>query len=418
MEKIIISGGFPLKGRIKVSGSKNSALPILAATAVYPGKYKLSNVPDIQDVRTMLNLLKILGCTYKFQANKVEINTAKLNKFEAPYDLVKTMRASVLIWGALLTRHKKAKISFPGGCAIGDRPIDQHLAGFKSIGFSTAVSSGYLESRALKQIGGTFKFKAKSVTGTENLILASIMGDKQTVLENCSLEPEVNDLISFLISLGAKIKRKKEKIIISPVDLLKKQKTPHKIIPDRIEAGTFMYLGCIPGNKITVSNVDPSALRDVIKSITLLGGKILAKGSTLKIIAPKKIRPIKIETNPSAFFPTDLQAQLMAILVQAKGVSEIKENVFPNRFIHVAELRKLGAKITLKKNVAQIKETRALTGAKMQASDLRASAGLILCALSATGQSEIYRIYHLDRGYEQIDNKLKLIGAKICRTKE
>ena len=418
MEKIIISGGFPLKGRIKVSGSKNSALPILAATAVYPGKYKLSNVPDIQDVRTMLNLLKILGCTYKFQGNKVEINTAKLNKFEAPYDLVKTMRASVLIWGALLTRHKKAKISFPGGCAIGDRPVDQHLAGFKSIGFSTAVSSGYLESRALKQIGGTFKFKAKSVTGTENLILASIMGDKQTVLENCSLEPEVNDLISFLISLGAKIKRKKENIIITPVDFLKKQKTPHKIIPDRIEAGTFMYLGCIPGNKITVSNVDPSALRDVIKSVTLLGGKILAKGSTLKIIAPKEIRPIKIETNPYPFFPTDLQAQLMAILVQAKGVSEIKENVFPNRFIHVAELRKLGAKITLKKNVAQIKETKALTGAKMQASDLRASAGLILCALSATGQSEIYRIYHLDRGYEQIDNKLKLIGAKICRTKE
>ena len=216
MEKIIISGGFPLKGRIKVSGSKNSALPILAATAVYPGKYKLNNVPDIQDVRTMLQLLKILGCTYKFQANKVEINTEKLNKFEAPYDLVKTMRASVLIWGALLTRHKKAKISFPGGCAIGDRPVDQHLAGFKSIGFSTTVSSGYLESRALKQIGGTFKFKVKSVTGTENLILASIMGDKQTVLENCSLEPEVDDLIYFLISLGAKIKRKKEKIIISP----------------------------------------------------------------------------------------------------------------------------------------------------------------------------------------------------------
>jgi len=418
MEKIIISGGFPLKGRIKVSGSKNSTLPILAATAVYPGKYKLNNVPDIQDVRTMLQLLKILGCTYKFQANKVEINTEKLNKFEAPYDLVKTMRASVLIWGALLTRHKKAKISFPGGCAIGDRPVDQHLAGFKSIGFSTTVSSGYLESRALKQIGGTFKFKVKSVTGTENLILASIMGDKQTVLENCSLEPEVDDLIYFLISLGAKIKRKKEKIIISPVDSLKKQRKSHKIIPDRIEAGTFMYLGCVPGNKITISNVDPSALRDVIKSVTLLGGKVLTKGSTLKIVAPKEIGSIKIETNPYPFFPTDLQAQLMAILVQAKGVSEIKENVFPNRFIHVAELRKLGAKITLKKNVAQIKETKALTGAKMQASDLRASAGLILCALSATGQSEIYRIYHLDRGYEQIDNKLKLIGAKICRTKE
>ena len=418
MEKIVINGGVPLKGKVSISGSKNSALPILASTALFPGKYRFTNVPDIQDVRTMLELLKILGSEYTFKNNKVEITSIKLNKDEAPYDLVKTMRASVLIWGALLTRFNKAKISCPGGCAIGDRPVDQHLEGFESIGYKTTINSGYLQSYAASAIGGSFSFKIKSVTGTENLILASIMGDKRTTLLNCSLEPEVDDLIKFLNSLGACIKRIKEKIIITPVSKLKKQTKSYKIIPDRIEAGTFMYLACLPKNELTISNIDISALKDVIMTIKQLGAKIKQTTTSIKITAPSKIKPLRVETNPYPHFPTDLQAQLMAVLILGKGASRIKENVFPNRFIHVAELRKLGAQIELQGNLAKIQGIKSIAGAKMQASDLRASAGLVLGALSAAGQSEIFRIYHLDRGYEGIDNKLRAIGAKICRTKE
>lgn len=418
MEKIIIDGGLPLKGKVKISGSKNSALPILASTILWPGKYKFHNVPDIKDVRTMLELLKFLGSSYKFSNNKVEINSKLVNRFEAPYELVKTMRASVLIWGSLLGRLKKAKISFPGGCAIGDRPIDQHLKGFEKIGYKTTIKSGYLKSEASTHIGGAFKFKMKSVTGTENLILASIFANSQTTLKNCSMEPEVDDLINFLKSIGAKIKRIGENIIVNPSTKLGKQATPYKIIPDRIEAGTFMYLGCFPGNKITILNCDQDSLKDVIKTIRAIGGNIKITKNQINIIAPKKIKPLSIQTNPYPLFPTDLQAQLMSVLMLGEGISKIKENVFPNRFIHVAEMRKLGGKITVKGNIAKIVGVNSLAGAKMQASDLRASAGLILSALVASGKSEIFRIYHLDRGYEAIDNKLREIGAKIWRTKE
>ena len=419
MEKLVIKGGSPLRGKIKISGSKNSALPILAATVVWPGIYRFHNVPDIQDVRTMLELLKFLGSDYSFKKNKVRIDSRKLNKYVAPYSLVKTMRASVLIWGSLLSRLSKAKISFPGGCAIGDRPIDQHLNGFEKIGYETIVKSGYLKSIKTKEVGGVFRFKMKSVTGTENLILAAIFGNKKTILENCALEPEVNDLISFLKSLGADIKKTKDTIKINPVRSLKKQKKSYEIISDRIEAGTFMYLGCLPSNKITINNVDSKTLKDVIKTIKDIGAKIKINKKSITVTAPKEINQLKnIETNPYPGFPTDLQAQLMSVLILSKGKSKIKENVFPNRYIHVAEMRKLGANITINKDVAEIKGIKQLAGAKMQASDLRASAGLLLCALCASGESEIFRIYHLDRGYEAIDNKLKSLGAKIWRTKE
>tara|TARA_Y100001970_G_scaffold120586_1_gene149477 strand:+ start:4796 stop:6052 length:1257 start_codon:yes stop_codon:yes gene_type:complete len=418
MEKLIIEGGIPLRGSIKVSGSKNSALPILASTILWPGIYNFHNVPDIKDVRTMLELLKFLGSECSFKKNKVKINSIKINKHEAPYDLVKTMRASVLIWGSLLSRLNKAKISFPGGCAIGDRPIDQHLSGFQSIGYKTIVKSGYLKSIATNEIGGDFKFKMKSVTGTENLILASVLGTKKTILKNCALEPEVDDLITFLKSIGANIKKMGDSITISPVDSLKKQKKSYEIIPDRIEAGTFMYLGCLPQNKITIKNVDLGALKDVIKTVIKIGAKVEKSENKITVTAPKEIKKLNIETNPYPSFPTDLQAQLMSVLVLSGGTSKIKENVFPNRFIHVAEMRKLGAKIDVVKNTAKIIGVDTLAGAKMQASDLRASAGLVLSALCASGKSEIFRIYHLDRGYEAIDNKLKRIGAKIWRTKE
>ena len=418
MEKLIIEGGTPLRGSVKVSGSKNSALPILASTILWPGIYSFHNVPDIKDVRTMLDLLKFLGSECSFKKNKVKINSIKINKYEAPYNLVKTMRASVLIWGSLLSRLNKAKISFPGGCAIGDRPIDQHLNGFQSIGYKTIVKSGYLKSIATDTIGGDFKFKMKSVTGTENLILASVLGTKKTTLKNCALEPEVDDLITFLKSIGANIKKVGDSITINPVGSLKKQKNSYEIIPDRIEAGTFMYLGCLPKNKITIENVDLGALKDVIKTVIKIGAKIKKSENKITITAPKEIQELNVETNPYPSFPTDLQAQLMSVLILGRGASKIKENVFPNRFIHVAEMRKLGAKIDVVKNTAKIKGVRALAGAKMQASDLRASAGLVLSALCASGKSEIFRIYHLDRGYEAIDNKLKHIGAKIWRTKE
>ena len=418
MEKIIIEGGKALEGTVRTSGSKNSALPILASTILSGNKYQIENVPEISDVFTMLKLLETLGAEYSFKNNVVLIDTVRITKHEAPYELVKTMRASVLIWGSLLSRLGKAKISFPGGCAIGDRPVDQHLNGFDALGYQTKINSGYLESVSSKNTGGNFAFEIKSVTGTENLILCSVFAKTKTMLSNCAMEPEIDDLINFLNSLGAKITRRGGNITISPVSSFYKQKSPHVVIPDRIEAGTFLFLGCIPGNKINITNCAPKDLKETIKIIKKMGAKIETTKTGIKVTSATKIKPLKVETNPHPLFPTDLQAQLMAVLTLADGKSTIVENVFPNRFIHIAELRKLGAKINLSSNKAEITGVNELIGANMQASDLRASSCLLISALSAKGKSEVHRIYHLDRGYESINNKLKIIGANIWRTKE
>jgi UDP-N-acetylglucosamine 1-carboxyvinyltransferase len=418
MEKIIIEQSKELNGEIIISGSKNSSLPILAATILYGETYKLSNVPDISDVRTMLKLIESLGGKYSFKNNEVVIDSKEISQYEAPYELVKTMRASVVVWGSLLGRFGKAKISFPGGCAIGDRPVDQHIKGFESIGYSTKVSNGYLETKKITPIGGEHFFDLKSVTGCENVILASTLGDKKTVLKNCSTEPEVIDLINFLNFCGGGITRKGDTIEINPKSSLKAPNKSYKIISDRIEAGTFGVLGCMPGNKIKLKNINSEDLKVPLDIIKKMGAKLNITQTSVTIEGTSEIKPFNIKTESFPGFPTDLQAQFMVAALFANGESRIAEEIFPSRFIHVAELRKLGADIKLEKNTAIINGGASLNGARMQASDLRASACLILAGIVAKDKSEIHRVYHLDRGYEKIDSKLMNLGVKIWREKE
>ena len=418
MEKIIIEQSKKLNGEVAISGSKNSSLPILAATILYSGTYKLSNVPDISDVRTMLKLIESLGGKYSFKNNEVIVDSSEISHYEAPYELVKTMRASVVVWGSLLGRFGKAKISFPGGCAIGDRPVDQHIKGFESIGYSTKISNGYLETKKITSIGGEHFFDLKSVTGCENVILASILGDKKTILKNCSEEPEVVDLINFLNFCGGKIVRKSDTIEIMPSSSLKAPDKAYKIISDRIEAGTFGVLGCLPGNKIKLKNINSDDLKVPLNIIKRMGTKVDIAKNSITIEGTGEIKPFNIKTESFPGFPTDLQAQFMVAASLANGESKIIEEIFPSRFIHVAELRKLGANIKLKNNTAIVNGVASLNGARMQASDLRASACLILAGIIAKNKSEINRVYHLDRGYEKIDSKLMKLGVKIWREKE
>jgi len=418
MEKIIIEQSKELNGEVIISGSKNSSLPILAATILYSGIYKLSNVPDISDVRTMLKLIESLGGKYSFKNNEVVVDSSEISHYEAPYELVKTMRASVVVWGSLLGRFGKAKISFPGGCAIGDRPVDQHIKGFESIGYSTKISNGYLETKKITSIGGEHFFDLKSVTGCENVILASTLGDKKTILKNCPEEPEVVDLINFLNFCGGKIVKKSDTIEIMPSSSLKAPNKAYKIISDRIEAGTFGVLGCLPGNKIKLKNINSDDLQVPLKIIKKMGTRVDIAKSSITIEGGGEIKPFNIKTESFPGFPTDLQAQFMVAALLANGESKIIEEIFPSRFIHVAELRKLGANIKLKNNTAIVNGVGSLNGARMQASDLRASACLILAGIIAKNKSEINRVYHLDRGYEKIDSKLMNLGVKIWREKE
>lgn len=418
MEKIIIEQSKELNGEVVISGSKNASLPILAATILYSGTYKLSNVPNISDVRTMLKLIESLGGKHSFKNNEVVVDSSEISHYEAPYELVKTMRASVVVWGSLLGRFGKAKISFPGGCAIGDRPVDQHIKGFESIGYSTKITNGYLETKKITSIGGEHFFDLKSVTGCENVILASILGDKKTILKNCSEEPEVEDLINFLNFCGGKIVRKNDTIEIMPSSSLKAPNRAYKIISDRIEAGTFGVLGCLPGNKIKLKNINSDDLKAPLNIIEKMGTKVDMAKNSITIEGTGEIKPFNIKTESFPGFPTDLQAQFMVAALLANGESKIIEEIFPSRFIHVAELRKLGANIKLKNNTAIVNGVTSLNGARMQASDLRASACLILAGIIAKNKSEINRVYHLDRGYEKIDSKLMNLGVKIWREKE
>ena len=417
MDKINIETSNNLSGTVKISGSKNASLPILAATVLWGSQYKIKNVPEISDVYTMLELIKQLGGSFEFDKNVVEINTEKISSYEAPYELVKTMRASVLVWGALLGRFGKARISFPGGCAIGDRPIDEHIKAFESLGYKTVVEQGYLETKKIAKTGGSYEFNIRSVTGSENVIIASILADNKTELYNCSIEPEVTDLINFLKLLGADIKDIKDKVLISPVTRLDSKNKIYSIIPDRIEAGTFAVLGAIPGNNIKIINCDTEHLKLPLKIIEACGSDLKIKKNEIQVVG-RELKPFNIETKPYPGFPTDLQAQFMVLAILAKGKSKFLENIFPSRFIHAAELRKLGADIRVEKGLANIKGVPFINGGKMQASDLRASASLVIAACTAKGKSEISRVYHLDRGYEKIDYKLTEVGVKIWRTKE
>ncbi len=419
LEKFVIKGGKRLKGRVKISGAKNSALPLLAASILSDEGLILENVPDVADVRTMLKALELLGVNYNFDRdkNRIEIDSFSVQPVEIPYDIIRRMRASVLLMGPLLSRFKKAYVYTPGGCAIGARPIDLHIEAFKKLGADYKVKEGYsiLKTRKLK--GNFIYFDKVTVTGTENVIMASVFAEGESIIENAAIEPEVVDLCNCLVKMGAKIEGIGTKSLkIQGVKKLKK--VSHRVIPDRIEAGTFVIAAAVTNGKVEIENVNPSHLdsflskvKDAGVSLEVNENKILVEGTSL-------IKPVDIETSPYPGFPTDLQAQFMVLMLKADGVSHIKENIFENRFQHVQELIRLGADIKLDGNTAIVKGGNPLTGADVMATDLRASASLVLAGLFAKGITKVHRIYHLDRGYESFEEKLRKLDAEIKRERD
>ena len=417
MEKLEVIGEKKLKGTIKISGSKNSSLPILAATLLSSKKVKILNLPRVKDIETMLLLLRSLGSNIKFnKKNKsVDVYNSKNIKTFASYNLVKTMRAGILVLGPLLARFNKAKVSLPGGCAIGARPVDIHLKALSKLGVKYKIIQGYIYAKAPKGlIGNVIKFSKISVGATENLILAASCAKGKTILKNCAIEPEIGDLINFLRKMGCNIKwTGKRTVTIIGVKKLKEAK--YKIMFDRVEAGTYMIASALMGGNLKIINIKPKIIKTEIDILRKVGVSIKIKDTEVKIIGKKKIKNIKLTTSPYPGFPTDLQAQLMVLLCKSFGRSEIVERIFENRFMHASELNRMGAKIKILGNKAVIEGNVNFKAAELMATDLRASVSLILAALTAKGKSIINRIYHLDRGYENIEQKLRNVGAKIRR---
>lgn len=418
MNKLVIRGGIPLKGTVEISGAKNAALPILTASLLSFGENLIAGVPDLMDVKTMGRLFSHMGAHFSMENSAAAINSSGLNNLEAPYELVKTMRASVLVLGPMLARYGKAKVSLPGGCAIGERPINLHLMGLEKMGAKIKLEGGYVIAKAGRLRGASIYFDTATVTGTENLMMAASLAKGTTILENAAREPEIIDLANCLINMGAKIKGAGDSVIeIEGVDELKPINN-HRVIPDRIEAGTFMTIAGITGGDITLKNCIPDHLDAVIMKLKDAG--ITFKNTTkgLRVMGPEKPAAQDAKTMPYPGFPTDMQAQFMTLMTVANGTSVIRETVFENRFMHVAELKRMGADINIEGGAATIKGVKSLKGAPVMATDLRASASLVVAALCAKGESTIHRIYHLDRGYERMDLKLQKIGADIKRITE
>ena len=416
MQKLFIKGKKEISGNISISGSKNATLPILAAS-ILANEVKLSNAPLVKDIFTMIELLKFIGIIVKIKkVNKtIELKNNKNIKTLAPYKLVKTMRAGVLVLGPLLTKYKKAKVSLPGGCAIGTRPVNLHLFALKKLGAKIKIKDGYIIAEAVKGLkGAKIKFPSVSVGATENALLAAYGAKGKTVLSNCAIEPEILDLILFLKKLGSNIKILGRKITVIGKRVTQK-KINHKIIFDRIEAGTYLVAGSLLSRKIIIKQIDPRVLKSEIQILKKMGVKITISKNSISISKSKKLKRINLTTKPFPGFPTDLQAQFMVLMTQANGVSQIKENIFENRFMHVPELKRMGAKIEIKNKTAFIKGPTKLNGAEVMATDLRASVSLVLAGLIANNRTIVNRIYHLDRGYEFLEKKLKKCKAEIKR---
>ena len=415
MEKLVIEGGRPLSGTINISGSKNAALPILFAAILMDGKTVLENVPSLCDVKTTLNLLNILGVNSYKGADALTLEVENL-KPDAPYDLVRTMRASVLCLGPLLARLGEARVALPGGCAIGARPVDQHLKALEAMGAKFELSEGNIQGRCDGLHGAHVRLDFPTVGGTENILMAAALADGETVIENAAREPEITDLANFLIAAGAQIEGQGSSVIrVRGVPSL--SGPGHSVMPDRIEAGTFIIAAAMTKSRLTLKNCPISHLEAVVKKLAEMGLKIEALPDGIRVDGTAETRGCHVKTEPFPGFPTDMQAQIMALMCVSRGEGEIEESIFENRFMHVQELVRLGAKIRINGNRAHIQGSGLLEGAPVMASDLRASASLVLAGLGANGYTEVLRIYHLDRGYEQIENKLNAVGANIKRVK-
>lgn len=416
MDKLKIIGGNQLDGELTISGAKNAALPILAGSLLSPKIINLQNVPQLNDVATMLTLLQSMGVKVIFDEKmNMQLDSSDIHNYCAPYDLVKTMRASILVLGPLLTRFGEAKVSLPGGCAIGARPVNFHVQGLKAMGAKIIVKDGYIYASAEKLYGAEINFSRVSVTGTQNIMMAAVLARGTTVIKNAAREPEVTDLAYFLNSMGAKIiNAGNDQIIIEGVEAL--GDTEYRILPDRIEAGTYLVATAITGGKIRLKDVVPEHLAAVISKLEKVGADIQLGNDWINLdMRSKRPKSIDVETTPYPGFPTDMQAQFCALNSIASGSAIIKETIFENRFQHISELHRMGADIELQGNNATIKGKERLTAAQVMATDLRASAGLIIAALAAHGETVIDRIYHIDRGYERIEEKLHQLGADISR---
>ena len=417
MQKLIIKGKKVLSGEIKISGSKNASLPILAAS-ILTKKTTLKNIPEVNDIFTMINLLKSIGfkCNFKKKDKSITISSNKFHTQNnvAPYRLVKTMRAGVLVLGPMLNKFRKAKVSLPGGCAIGSRPVDLHLMALKKLGAKIKIKNGYIHAKSDDGLkGAKISFSKISVGATENAILAAFGAKGKTVLSNCAVEPEIKDLIRYLNKIGGKITTKDRKIFINGVKKVKS--ISYRVMQDRIELGTYVVAASLVGKKIAFKNVEPNLIKTELKVLRKMGVKIKVTKNKILIFGNKQLKKIYVKTAPYPGFPTDLQAQIMVLMTQANGVSKISENIFENRFMHVSELKRMGADITIKNNQAVIRGPTHLSGAEVMATDLRASVSLVLAALIAENRTIINRIYHLDRGYENLEKKLKFCKANIKR---
>ena len=417
MDKIEIEGGITLKGEVLISGAKNAALPVMAASILSAGESVIRNIPPLRDITTMGKLLAHLGMGYHQENDEVILLADNISAIEAPYDFVKTMRASVLVLCPLVARMGEGKVSLPGGCAIGARPVNLHLMGLEKMGAEIILTEGYIEAKAKRLKGATIYFDVPTVTGTENLMMAATLAEGVTVLENAACEPEVVDLANALISMGAVIEGAGTSIIkirgvknLRPLD--------YRIIPDRIETGTYLSAAAITGGDVNITGCMPEHSEALINKLREAGVKIDRENDRLAVMGFDKISSADIKTMPYPGFPTDMQAQFMALMAVSEGTSLITENIFENRFMHVAEMKRMGADIKVEGSTATVTGVKTLKGAPVMATDLRASASLIIAGLAAEGTTIVDRVYHIDRGYERIEEKLKLLGAKIERVKE
>jgi len=424
MEKLIIEGGKPLYGNLSVSGAKNAALPLIAATLLAPGEHVLRNVPDLRDTRTILSLLGELGATWRNEGSTFYIDTTNIVYSEVSYDLVKTMRASILVLGPLLARLGRAKVSLPGGCAIGERPINFHITGFERFGVHCRLEQGYVEAMIEGRMqASSIYFDIPSVTGTENILMAAVMAEGSTIIKNAAREPEIANLIDMLSNMGAEIEgRGSSQITIHGVARLRAAET--EIIPDRIETGTYLMAVAGVGGEITINDCEPAHLPALLDKLKETGADVSIGDRSISISVPPegrhRLKGVDIKTMPYPGFPTDLQAQFMALMTIGSGICVIKETIFENRFMHVAELRRMGASIRTEGNNAVVTGLgpNGLSGARVMATDLRASSSLVVAGLAASGRTEISRIYHLERGYENLVGKLTGLGARVWKEKE